>query len=51
MADERAVTLCTLRNKKGQARLLVPHDKQPVHAFNKTPMLTPDEYEQILKQA
>lgn len=31
--DALAVTICTLRNKQGQARLLVPAGREPVHAF------------------
>lgn len=32
--DALAVTVCTMREKRGQARLLVPHGTEPVHAFN-----------------
>lgn len=32
--DALAVTLCEMREKRGQARLLVPHGTEPVHAFN-----------------
>lgn len=31
--DELAVTLCTMRSKRGPARLLVPRGREPVHAF------------------
>ena len=32
--DGLAITLCSMHEKRGQARLLVPHGTEPVHAFN-----------------
>lgn len=32
--DALAITVCEMREKRGQARLLVPHGTEPVHAFN-----------------
>lgn len=31
--DALAITLCTMREKRGSARLLVPTGREPVHAF------------------
>lgn len=33
VVDELAITVCTMFRKEGQARLLVPVGKEPVHAF------------------
>lgn len=33
MARELAVTFCAMSEKRGQARLLVPYGREPVHAF------------------
>lgn len=31
--DDLAITVCTLSEKRGSARLLVPYGREPVHAF------------------
>lgn len=34
VADELTITICTLREKRGQARILTPAGVPPVHAFS-----------------
>lgn len=35
--EQLTVTLCTMREKRGQARILVPAGREPVHAFGGEP--------------
>lgn len=44
------VTVCELRDKRGQARLLVPSDAPPVHAFGES-HVTPEQQKLILNTA
>lgn len=47
--SELAVTVCVMKRKSGQARLLVPWDKEPVHAFGKP--CSPETRKRILNLA
>lgn len=48
--DDLAVTVCVMQEKRGQAHLLVPEGKEPVHAFGE-PVLDRDGVLDLLRQA
>jgi hypothetical protein len=46
-----AVTICAMHDKRGQARLLTPQGREPVHAFSADWSVPIEQREAVLRQA